>query len=104
LYSPLSEIEKLEQTSRFYKTMNKNLDFRHDQLARESNYSYFVHRALEYRQRGDIRLARECFRKSLALGLPGHLHLVIKTIKMAITLYVPRVLSWIHSKRPPQER
>jgi glycosyltransferase involved in cell wall biosynthesis len=104
LYSPLSQIEKLERTSRFYKTMNKNLDFRHDQLARESNYSYFFHWALEYRQRGDIRLARECFRKSLAFGLPGRLHLVIKIIKIAITLYVPLVLSWIESKPPSQER
>ena len=40
LYSARSEAEKIEATGRFYRTMNRNLDYRYDRIARAACARY----------------------------------------------------------------
>lgn len=65
LYSPFTEEEKIAQTRQFYETMNRNLGYRHDALARTAISNYFVEWAEEYCARGRLTQARACFRTAL---------------------------------------
>lgn len=70
LYSGRGEWEKLETTARFYETMNRNLEGRHEQLIRRAAFRYFYEWAEEYERRGEAQRARACLRQSIA-GWPA---------------------------------
>ena len=69
LYSPFSETKKQEETLKFYRTMNKNLDYRYDRIVKVAISKYFFEWAEEYRDRGDLKMMKSCL-KSCLTGNP----------------------------------
>jgi glycosyltransferase involved in cell wall biosynthesis len=65
LYSPLSEAHKLEETLRFYKVMNRNLNYKYDRIVHIAISKYFLEWAEEYMSRGDLERAKACFKTCL---------------------------------------
>jgi glycosyltransferase involved in cell wall biosynthesis len=89
LYSPFSEERKLQETLRFLETMNRNLEYRHDRLARTAISKYFVEWAEEYLARGDVARARACFRTALTRR-PWNRHVSLGRLwRLAARLYRP---------------
>ena len=67
LYSARSEAERIEATGRLYLTMNANLGYRYDRIARAACSRYYLEWAEEYERRGDRPRAWACLIRS-ALG------------------------------------
>jgi glycosyltransferase involved in cell wall biosynthesis len=92
LYSPYSEWKKLEMTLKFYQTMNANLGFQHDRLARTALSKYFFEWAEEYLQRGDREHGRLCFQNYLQ-GRAFNKYISIKRlIRLVAKLYLPLLM------------
>ena len=66
LYSPFSETKKQEETLKFYRTMNKNLNYRYNKIVKVAISRYFFEWAEEYQDRGDIVKMRACLRACLS--------------------------------------
>ena len=89
LYSPFTEEQKLAETRQFYDTMNRNLGYRHDALARAAMSNYFVEWAEEYSARGRLAQARACLRTALG-GKPLSRHVSLGRLwKLGWALYGP---------------
>ena len=84
LYSPLSSVQKLESTARFYKLMNERTGFRHDAIARRAYRRFFLDWARAYVAEGQIDLAQTCLALSLGYGLPRHVADVSETLKLGL--------------------
>lgn len=68
LYSARSEAEKIQATGRLYRTMNANLNYRYDRIAKAACARYFFEWAEEYECRGERARARSCLMKSAIAG------------------------------------
>ena len=68
LYSPLTEWEKLNRTSRFYRRMDANTGRRYQRIVRAAYSKYFYEWAEEYLKRRVLWRARRCLVRSLAGG------------------------------------
>jgi glycosyltransferase involved in cell wall biosynthesis len=66
LYSPFSEEKKQQETLKFYRTMNKNLNYRYDKIVKVAIARYFFEWAEEYRDRGDFDRMKDCLRACLS--------------------------------------
>jgi glycosyltransferase involved in cell wall biosynthesis len=66
LYSPLSETQKQQWTLKFYRTMNKNLNYRYNKIVKVAISKYFFEWAEEYRQRGDFGKMKDCLKVCLS--------------------------------------
>lgn len=65
-YSPLSESKKQQETLKFYRTMDRNLNYRYSKLVNIAISRYFFEWAEEYKSRGDRERMKECLKTSLA--------------------------------------
>jgi hypothetical protein len=66
LYSPFNEAKKQQETLKFYRTMNKNLNYRYNKIVKVAIARYFFEWAEEYRDRGDIDRMKDCLRACLS--------------------------------------
>jgi glycosyltransferase involved in cell wall biosynthesis len=69
LYSPFSETKKQEETLKFYRTMNRNLNYRYNKIVKAAISRYFFEWAEEYEERRDIEKMKACL-KTCLLGNP----------------------------------
>ncbi len=90
LYSKLSESQKLEETARFYETMNSNTNFRYERVIDAAIFSYFLGWAKEYARRGALNEAKDCFKKCLTGRPHSKLTLYIESFTMWLRLYARR--------------
>lgn len=87
LYSSFEEFKKLEKTLDFYKNINKDLNFKYDQIVNIAIAKYFYEWAEEYENRGDLERSRACFNNYLK-GKIINKHISIgKLVKMWLKLY-----------------
>jgi glycosyltransferase involved in cell wall biosynthesis len=89
LYSPLSSVQKLESTARFYRRMNERTGFRHDAIARRAHRRFFLDWAGAYLAEGEVDLARTCLGLSLGYGLPRRVGEVAETLKLGLASLWP---------------
>lgn len=68
-YSPLSESKKQQETLKFYRTMDRNLNYRYSKLVKVAIARYFFEWAEEYESRGDLERMKECLKNSLSGNL-----------------------------------
>jgi glycosyltransferase involved in cell wall biosynthesis len=87
LYSPLSETRKLEETLKFYKTMNRNLNYRYEKIINTAISKYFFEWAEEYMVRGDLGKARACFKTCLTGRPVSKFISPAQLLKMGLRLY-----------------
>jgi glycosyltransferase involved in cell wall biosynthesis len=66
VYSPLTETQKQEITLNFYRTINKNLNYRYDKIINTAISTYFFEWAEEYKDRGDIDKMKACLRACMS--------------------------------------
>ncbi|HSL28263.1 MAG TPA: glycosyltransferase, partial [Anaerolineales bacterium] len=66
LYSPFSETKKQQETLKFYRTMNRNLNYRYNRIVNIAISRYFFEWAEEYRNRGDLEKMRVCLKSCLS--------------------------------------
>jgi glycosyltransferase involved in cell wall biosynthesis len=93
LYSPLSEARKLEETLKFYKVMNYNLNYKYDRLIHIAISKYFFEWAEEYVSRGDLARAKVCFKTCLT-GRPVNKFVSLKQLLLiGLRLYKPSLLA-----------
>lgn len=65
-YSPFSETKKQEETLKFYRTMDRNLNYRYNKLVNIAISRYFFEWAEEYKSRGDLEKMRSCLKACLS--------------------------------------
>src|SRR5215211_183345 len=65
-YSPFSETKKQEETLKFYRAMNRNLNYRYNKLVNIAISRYFFEWAEEYRDRGDFDKMKDCLKNCLS--------------------------------------
>jgi glycosyltransferase involved in cell wall biosynthesis len=65
-YSPFSETQKQQETLKFYRTMDRNLNYRYNKLVNIAISRYFFEWAEEYRSRGDLVKMRACLKTCLS--------------------------------------
>lgn len=88
LYSPFSQAQKLEQTLNFYQKINACLNFKHDRIIKIAISKYFLEWAEEYKNKGDLRKARDCFKICLK-GRPLNSFISVKWfLKTWLSLYI----------------
>jgi glycosyltransferase involved in cell wall biosynthesis len=101
LYSPFSEARKLEETLKFYKVMNRNLNYKYDRLIHIAISKYFFEWAEEYVSRGDLERAKVCFKRCLS-GRPVNKFVSLKQLLvLGLRLYK---LSLLSLKKPVVSR
>ncbi len=66
LYSPFSETMKQQETLKFYRTINKHLNYRYNKIVNIAISRYFFEWAEEYRNRGDRKNMRACLKTCLS--------------------------------------
>jgi len=66
LYSPFSETKKQQETLKFYRTMNKNLNYRYNKIVNIAISKYFFEWAEEYKARGDLAQMKYCLKFCLS--------------------------------------
>jgi len=66
LYSPFSQIQKLEKTLQFYQRINSCFGFKYNQTIQSAISKYFLEWTEEWRNRGDLEQARKCFQTCLS--------------------------------------
>lgn len=66
LYSPFSETKKQQETLKFYRTMNRNLNYRYNGIINIAISRYFFEWAEEYKNRGDLEKMRACLKSCLS--------------------------------------
>jgi len=66
VYSPFTETQKLEVTLKFYRTINKNLNYKYDRIIKTAISRYFFEWAEEYRDRGDVEKMKSCLKTCLS--------------------------------------
>jgi glycosyltransferase involved in cell wall biosynthesis len=92
-YSPLSEERKLQETLKFYRTMDRNLDYRYTRLIHTAISKYFYDWAREYAKRGDWRQARACLHRCLR-GRPFNPLMQPKAlVKLAARIYLSSLVA-----------
>ncbi len=69
LYSPFSETKKQQETLKFYRTINKHLNYRYNRIIKIAISRYFFEWAEEYQNRGDRKNMRASL-KACLLGNP----------------------------------
>jgi glycosyltransferase involved in cell wall biosynthesis len=87
LYSPLSETRKLEETLKFYKVMNQNLNYKYDKLVNIAISNYFFEWAEKYLNRGDLTQARACFKTCLTGRPISKFISPLQLLKLGLRLY-----------------
>ena len=65
-YSPFSETKKQEETLKFYRTMDRNLNYRYHKLVNIAISRYFFEWAEEYKNRGDLEKMKACLKTCLS--------------------------------------
>jgi len=91
-YSQLSQLDKLQETLKFYRRMNACLQFKYNGLVQTAIAKYFVEWAEEYLRRGDMNAARYCFKLSFT-GRPVNKYISLKRmIALCLRLYLPGTL------------
>jgi hypothetical protein len=89
LYSAYSEARKLEETLKFYKVMDRNLNHKYGRLVNVAISKYFFEWAEEYFSRGDLERARFCYKTCLT-GRPVNKFVSLKKLfRMGLKLYKP---------------
>jgi glycosyltransferase involved in cell wall biosynthesis len=100
LYSPFSQTQKLQETLKFYRVMDRNFNFKYSPLINTAISKYFFDWAEEYLAQGNLDQARTCFKISLT-GRPVNPVMSPKELLvMAVKLYKPQFLTF---KRPGLE-
>jgi glycosyltransferase involved in cell wall biosynthesis len=66
LYSPFSESKKQQETLKFYRKMNRNLNYRYDKIINIAISRYFFEWAEEYESRGDWERMKSCLKACLS--------------------------------------
>jgi glycosyltransferase involved in cell wall biosynthesis len=66
LYSPFSESKKQQETLKFYRKMNRNLNYRYDKIINIAISRYFFEWAEEYKNRGDLQKMKSCLKACLS--------------------------------------
>lgn len=93
LYSPLSETRRQEEMLKFYRIMNRNLNYKYDKMIKTALSGYFFWCAEEYLSKGNMKKARTCFKTCLT-GRPVNKFISAKQLFiMWLRLYKPQVLS-----------
>jgi len=92
-YSPYSETKKQAETLKFYRIMNRNLDYRYEKIIRKAIATYFYEWAEEYENRGDLEKAWSCLKTCLAARPVYRSIPLIKAIKMGLKFSKIRLLS-----------
>ena len=59
-------LHKQQETLKFYRTMDRNLNYRYSKLVNIAISRYFFEWAEEYKSRGDRERMKECLKTSLA--------------------------------------
>ncbi|MFQ4139749.1 glycosyltransferase [Nodosilinea sp. PGN35] len=99
LYSPFSQLQKLNKTLEFYQKINACLEFKYDQTIKSAISNYFLDWAIEYEQQRELEQAKYCFRVCL-LGKPVNKFISLKKlIKVWAKLYILPVFDsrrWAH--------
>lgn len=60
MYSPYSEIKKQDETLKFYKNINRCLNYKYDKIIKSSISKYFFEWSEEYYNRNDYQNAKRC--------------------------------------------
>lgn len=89
LYSPQSEMQKLDNTFRFYRSINASFDYKYDSIIKVAITKYFFEWAQEYMLRGDLKNARRCFEMCLHGALVNRYISPSQLLRMGARLYVP---------------
>lgn len=89
MYSQYSETRKLEETLKFYHTMNKNLNYKYNGTVKKMISKYFIEWAETYHSRGDFKNARKCLNNSLSGRFISEYISLLRLIKIIISLYLP---------------
>jgi len=93
-YSRLTELEKLEQTLKFYRRVNACLEFKYNDLVQIAISKYFIEWAEAYLERNDMNTAKYCFRRYF-WERPINRYISPKRMaRLALRLYVPRVAAF----------
>lgn len=88
-YSRLTERQKLDRTDRFYRDINARTGGRHERLVRRSHWRYFLDWALEYLDRGEVDLARYCYRSSFGMGGPPAVRGWLEAVRVGLRVRSP---------------
>lgn len=66
LYSPFSETKKQQETLKFYRTINKYLNYRYNKIVKIAISRYFFEWAEEYQNRGDRKNMKDSLKACFA--------------------------------------
>lgn len=94
-YSPLSQAQKQEETLKFYRVMNSNLNYKYDKIINTALSSYFFWCAEEYYARQELSRARACFRICLTAQPINKFISLKQLLVLGLNLYKPH---WITLK------
>jgi len=100
-YSSLSQERKLEETYKFYRTMDCNLDYVYTSMIKSAMSKYFFDWAREYAKHGEWVNARKCLRKCLQGRPLNHYIRRKELLKLGILLCAPAVATRVW-QRPLQ--
>lgn len=65
-YSPYREVQKQEITLKFYRAVNRHLNYRYDRIINVAISRYFFEWAEEYKNRRDLKRMKECLKICLS--------------------------------------
>jgi len=88
-YSRLTERQRLDRTDRFYRDIDGRTDGRHRQLVRRCHWRYFLDWALEYLGRGEVDLAKHCYRVSFGMGGPSTVRGWTEAFRVGLRVHAP---------------
>jgi len=89
LYSAYSEARKQEETLKFYKVMDRNLNYKYSKLVNIAISKYFFEWAEEYLSRGDLERARFCYKTCFTVHPVNKFVSFKKLLRMGLKLYKP---------------
>ena len=101
LYSPYSEKRKQEKTLDFYRKINQCLNFKYDDNIKTAISIFFYEWAEEYKKRGNLERAIDCFNIYLSGKPLNKIVPLKKVIRLGLRLYI---FPWIKPKVSEQER
>lgn len=94
LYSPYSEKQKQETTLKFYKRINRCLNFHYNKEIKTAISAYFYEWAEEYKKRGNTKRAVECYNLYLQGRPVNKIVSLKKAIGLGLSLYSAYVVNW----------
>jgi hypothetical protein len=95
LYSPFSRAKKLDETLKFYRVMNRNLNYKYNKQVKTAISKYFFEWAEEYYVRQELPRARACYRICLTARPMNKFISPQKLLVLGLKLYKPH---WITLK------